>query len=138
MTEKVDDNPCVFALTQVSNQFDCENARLVTRRAGPDISCRSASMSQKCTLVYEHLKKTGLDEFGYEDDLTQVPHGVWVKIQFGGLLGLQESVLGIQDKIENISALVTLAENEYGVIDDIPFAKFVTTMRGYKTRKRKR
>ena len=138
MPEQLNDNHCVFALTQVSNQFGCEYARLVTRRSGPDIACTSAEMSQKCALVHERLKKVGLDEFDYEDDLTQVPHGIWTRIQFGGLLGLQETIQGTQDKIENISALVKLAENKCGDIDSIPFTELVTAMKSYKSRKRKR
>ena len=138
MTKQTEDNHCVFALTQIANQFDCEKGRLVTRRSGPDIACSSALMSQKCLAVYERLKKVGLDEFGYEDDLTQVPHGVWAKIQFGGLQGLQESLTGRQDKIENICALVKLAESPGGDIDNIPFSQLATAMKNYKTRKRKK
>lgn len=79
---------CIFALTQVSNEFDCEYGDLVTRRAGPDIACRSQTHQQQCSCVYEKLKQVGLSEFDYEDDLAQVPHGIWAKIQFGGLLGM--------------------------------------------------
>ena len=138
MSKESDDNRCVFALTQVSNQYGCENARLVTRRSGPDIACRSESMSHKCASVYEQLKRVGLNEFQYEDDLTQVPHGIWAKIQFGGLLGLQETLLGGQDKIDNISALVKLAEEQCGNIESIPFENFVSAMKNYSSRKRKR
>ena len=58
---------CVFALTQVANEFDCELGDLVTRRAGPDIACRSQKHQQQCLCVYEQLKQAGLAEFEYED-----------------------------------------------------------------------
>lgn len=138
MDKELDDNRCVFALTQVSNQFDCENARLVTRRSGPDIACTSEMMSQKCEQVYNHLKRVGLEEFQYDDDLTQVPHGIWAKIQFGGLLGMQDTLLGSQAKIDNISALVKLAEEQFGNLESIPFDDFVSAMKNYSARKRKR
>ncbi|MEM7304850.1 MAG: hypothetical protein AAF372_04930 [Pseudomonadota bacterium] len=138
MDKEVIDKPCVFALTQISNQFDCDNADLVTRRSGPDISCTSEQMSPKCAEVYEYFKRTGLDAFEFEDDLTQVPHGVWVKIQFGGLLGLHNALPGNQDRIENISALVKLAEKEFGAIESIPYAEFVKAMKSYNPRKRKK
>jgi len=133
------DNPCVFALTQVSNEFGCEHGELVTRRAGPDIACSIYSSSQLCANLYNHLKSMGLEAFDYEDDLTQVPHGIWSKIQFGGLLGLQQSLTDKdQSNIENIAALVKLAEQEFTQIENIPASDIVPAMKKYSSRKRKR
>ena len=138
MGEKFNDNPCVFALTQITNEFACENGELVTRRAGPDIACTSESMSQQCAKVYRRLKELGLDAFDYEDDLTQVPHGIWAKIQFGGLLGLQQALKGTQSNIDNISALVKLAEKEYGQLESLSVSDLIPAMKKYNARKRKR
>jgi len=108
---------CVFALTQVSNEFNCELGDLVTRRAGPDIACRSQKHQQQCSCVYEQLKQAGLAEFEYEDDLAQVPHGVWVKIQFGGLLGLHSLVTNNDSQeIKNITNTIQGAIELYGTI----------------------
>ena len=130
---------CVFALTQVSNNFDCENGDLVTRRAGPDIACRSQKHQQICSCVYEQLKKAGLAEFEYEDDLEQVPHGIWSKIQFGGLLGLHELVANDgSEAIKNIVKTVERAIEQYGALEQIPYNQTLASMKKYKTRRRKK
>ena len=130
---------CCFAITQISNEFGCENGELVTRRAGPDIACQSDMCREKCLIVHEHLKRVGLDAFEYEDDLTQVPHGVWVKIQFGGLLGLQaETSDNSSNTIENISHLISSAEQQFSHLDQLPYEKVVSSMQKFKTRRRKK
>ncbi len=130
---------CVFALTQVSNEFACEYGDLVTRRAGPDIACRSQQHQQQCSCIYAQLKQAGLAEFGYEDDLEQVPHGVWAKIQFGGLLGLAKLAGNEESKaIENISDTIDLVIKSYGSLEQIPYEDAVPTMQHYRTRRRKK
>ena len=134
---------CVFALTQIANEFACEHGELVTRRAGPDIACQSATSQQQCIEVYEYLKNIGLAELGYEDDLTQVPHGVWSKIQFGGLLGLNQlcnfsSETRQQEKLENISQLIETVTQEYADIEAMPVDKVIAAMHAYRSRRRKK
>jgi hypothetical protein len=130
---------CVFALTQISNDFSCEYGDLVTRRAGPDIACRSEQHQQQCSCVYQQLKKAGLAEFDYEDDLGQVPHGVWAKIQFGGLLGLHgltnndgsEEIKNIANTIENVIEL-------YGSLEQIPYKEAIPSMQSYRMRRKRK
>jgi hypothetical protein len=130
---------CVFALTQVANEFDCELGDLVTRRAGPDIACRSQKHQQQCLCVYEQLKQAGLAEFEYEDDLAQVPHGVWVKIQFGGLLGLHGLVTNNDSReIKNITNTIQGAIELYGTIEQIPYKETIARMQDFRTRRRKK
>ena len=130
---------CVFALTQIANEFSCEYGELVTRRAGADIACQSEQHQQQCSCAYQQLKKIGLDAFDYEDDLTQVPHGVWVKIQFGGLLGMQRVLQGKNDnKIENITNVIQTLHAKYNQIELFPYKNVVPDMQGYSARKRRK
>ncbi len=129
---------CVFALTQITNDFACEHGELVTRRAGPDIACQSQAMQQKCSCVYEVLKKTGLDVFELDDDLTQVPHGVWKKIQYGGLLGLESICFNKQvEKVNNIASTIQIALEQYEQIDTVPKDIIIDAMKSHRTRRRK-
>jgi len=130
---------CVFALPQVSNEFACEHGKLVTRRAGPDIACQSPAMQQQCACVYERLKQIGLTEFEFEDDLTQVPHGVWAKIQFGGLLGL-DALCNDSDKraLDNIAGTIQLVMQQYSELGMLPVEQITASMNAYRNRRRKK
>ncbi len=130
---------CVFALTQIANEFSCQYGELVTRRAGADIACQSEKHQQQCTCTYERLKQIGLDAFDYEDDLTQVPHGVWVKIQFGGLLGLQRVLQDKSDnKVEDITTVIQMLHDQHNQIESFPYKNIVPDMQGYSSRKRRK
>ncbi len=130
---------CVFALTQIANEFSCQHGELVTRRAGPDIACHSEQHQQQCSCAYEQLKQAGLDAFEYEDDLTQVPHGVWVKIQFGGLLGMQKVLQDKTDnKIENITSVIQTLHAQYDEIESFPYKSLVPDMQRYSARRRRK
>lgn len=130
---------CVFALPQISNDFACEYGELVTRRAGPDIACKSPAMQQQCACVYERLKQIGLTEFEFEDDLTQVPHGVWAKIQYGGLLGL-DALCNNSDKhmLDNIAGTIQLVMQQYSELGMLPVEQITMSMKAYRTRRNKK
>lgn len=130
---------CVFAITQIANEFGCVHGELVTRRAGPDIACHSESLCGECRYVHEQLKVVGLAEFEFEDDLTQVPHGVWMKIQYGGLQGLQK-MTGLADElapVKNISAVIEAASQQYQALANVPYQELVPAMRKHKSKRRK-
>lgn len=130
---------CVFALPQIAEDFDCEHGKLVTRRTGPDIACDSEQMCNVCKDVYAQFKIAGLAAFEYEDDLTQVPHSIWAKIQYGGLLGLQHT-LGMQTeptRVENIAAVVERALAQYEQLEKIPCQEFVPAMQAHKIKRRR-
>ena len=130
---------CVFAQTLIGDQFGCEHARHVTRRGGPDVACVGEAAAQRCETLLQHLKQTALPAFDVEDDPLSMPHSVLVKIQFGGLLGLQRLLDATQmqaSAVHNIHALLTLAQDNFGELHAIPCERIVTDMTGYKPRRR--
>lgn len=132
---------CAFSQSLISDQFGCEHAEHVVRRGGAEIACRSAEACARCAALLQRLKLDALPAFGVEDDLLSMPHSVLVKIQFGGLLGVQRLISADQvpaDSVSNINALVMLAVQTYSGLDELPCAQIVDDMTGYKTRRRGR
>ena len=80
---------CAFNATLMGDQFGCIHARHVTRRGGPDVACADDTGHERCRQLFELLKTSALPAFGVEDDLLSMPHSTLVRIQFGGLLGIQ-------------------------------------------------
>ncbi len=131
---------CAFSHTLVTNQFGCEKAKPVTRRGGPDIACTSAEAHQRCERLFQRLKEAALPAFGVEDDLLTMPHSVLVKIQHGGLLGLQRLIdngTAESGEIKNIDGLVGRAVEKLGNLDAIPCQAFVEDMTSYKLKRRR-
>jgi len=130
---------CAFNGALIGKQYGCQNAMEVTRREGPAIACTSAEMHQKCAELMEELKAAALPQFGFEDDLTQMPHSALMKIQSGGLAGLQKCLRGDTEisEVKNIEQLVIEAEQHYGSFGAIPYSEFVQDIVDFKLRRRR-
>ena len=103
----VEEYKCAFNATLMGDQFGCTHARHVVRRGGPDVACADNTGHERCRRLFGLLKTSALPAFGdgiepraavqgstgcgfgVEDDLLSMPHSTLVKIQFGGLLGIQ-------------------------------------------------
>jgi len=135
----MEEHKCAFSNTLVTNQFGCEKAAQVTRRDGPDIVCASDESHQQCEKLFQRMKQAALPAFGVEDDLLSMPHSVLVKVQFGGLLGLQRLQGDSTNEsavVKNIHGLVGQAIGKHGGLDAIPCRAFVEDMTSYKLKRR--
>lgn len=130
---------CAFNATLMGDQFGCAHARHVVRRGGPDVACTGSAGHERCRRLFELLKASALPAFGVEDDLLSMPHSTLVKIQFGGLLGIQR-LLGDNAEtatVTDINSLVDRAENRFGGLETVPCEQIHTDITGYKIRWRK-
>jgi hypothetical protein len=133
----MDEHKCAFSNTLITNQFGCDKAEPVTRRGGPDIACTSDAGHRRCEKLFQQMKAAALPAFGVEDDLLSMPHSVLVKIQFGGLLGLQRLVDGAgAADVKDIHALIDRATGKYRDPGAIPCPELVPDMTTYKLRRR--
>ncbi len=127
---------CAFSGTLMGGGFGCDQAEQVIRRGGPDIACQSQTAHERCEELFQRMKAAALPAFGVEDDLLSMPHSVLVKIQFGGLLGLQHQEGDNAAVVKNVHALVNQALQKHGDLNSIPYSSLVTEMTSYKLKRR--
>lgn len=130
------DCKCSFSITLITEEFSCDKAQLVTRRAGPDIACSSEQGSESCNQVYSELKNVGLPAFDADDDLLKTPASVFTKIQFAGLLGLHKKVNNsesLPSKVDNIFLLVKQVMQM-----PLDYTNLVDEMTSYRAKRKKR
>lgn len=137
----MEDLKCPFRRVLLPGDFGCRHARAVTRREGPDIACQAPQTQPLCEAVLAALKGVGLPALGYTDDLTELPHGVAMKVQMGGLLGLQKlagaTAVGDSAAVEDVGPLVEAAVGHYGGAGSIPCAQVVSDMSAFQLRRRR-
>ncbi|MGI9227395.1 MAG: hypothetical protein ACR2PU_01255 [Gammaproteobacteria bacterium] len=133
------DCKCSFTATLIKEDFACEKAQMVTRRAGPDIACSSEAASENCANLLSEFKKVGLPAFDAEDDLLKTPHSVFNKIQFGGLLGLARTLNNNLEisRVDNIFQLVSNSLEYFGSTQAIPHQDYIKSMIDFKIQRRK-
>ncbi len=135
----MDEFKCAFSGTLIGGGFGCVRAQHVTRRGGPDVVCGDVSAYGRCADVHARMKSIALPAFGVEDDLLSMPHSVSMKIQFGGLLGLQKQMLdtaAVADAVTDVDALLQQALAHYGGVDALPYTAVVPAMIACKLRRR--
>lgn len=132
---------CPFGATQAKADFGCHNATMIVRRGGAEFACDAADMHNECSRLLQRLKEVALPEFGVQDDLTEMPHSTLVKIQFGGLLGLQRITTDSDTTtgaVTDIAALVEAAITRFTCVDAIPCESLCEDMLSYKLSRRRR
>jgi len=134
----MDEHKCPFSAPLVSRQFGCSRAREVVRRGGAEINCTDVAAHARCADLFQQLKLAALPAFGVEDDPLSMPHSVVIKIQYGGLLGLQTllqaEARGVE-RVEDIQSLVNEVFLRYE--HKIPCASLVDQITSFKTRARR-
>jgi len=132
---------CPYQTTIIVEDFACHLALPVTVRNTPQIHCQSEDGLQLCNRVYTHLKTVGLAAFEMDDDLATTPHNIYLKIQYGGLLGLQ-AMLGTEDenpgKIADVGKLVETITQDGKSVDNLDYASLTPRMLEHKTRRRRK
>ena len=130
---------CPYSDTLVSTQFACVLATPVVRRGGAEVACATAAAHARCGALFQHMKQAALPAFGVQDDLLSMPHSVLIKIQHGGLLGLQrvmDNASAVGQTVTNIHDLVERAQHRYGDHASLPYSEFVQDITAYKLRRR--
>jgi len=129
---------CPFQTPIISADFACGLGQPVTARNTPQIHCRSEQALALCRRLYEHLKAVGLPALGMEDDLATTPHNVYLKVQMGGLLGLQAMCCGeAEGGIADLSELIAKATADGSRIDALPYSELVPRIQAQQSKRRR-
>lgn len=128
---------CPFSAPLITHHFGCALAKEVINRGGTEIACTHEAAQVRCAGVFGRLKANALPAFGVEDDLLSMPHSVSVKIQYGGLLGIQRLLSSPVEKIENIDALLNQATTHWGSPEAMPCNDLISDITSFKPRARR-
>ena len=132
---------CPFTAPLVKKDFQCPQADEVIRRGGSEIACKNLASHSQCTKMHTQVKLSALAAMDLEDDLLTVPHNTLVKIQYGGLLGLQAMMSpekANSSQVENIETLIAQAESTYGDLANVPLETIIEFIANFKTQRRRK
>ena len=127
---------CVYEKSIISQRARCQYAERFCIAEREGVACSEVLSQQQCKLLLASLRKNALFSLHITQLDDQLPHTKEIKVQVGGLLGLQE-VLNIetQDIIENIIQLLGNAVAQYGGIEQLPFSEITRSIVKFKPRK---
>lgn len=134
----VNDAPCVFAKAILRRCCACSRSQKLFIAEREAVACKSPGGRQRCEEVLEVLR----GKAGFALKLPHIdgplPHAKELKVQCGGMLGLQESLLHeANEKVEDIHTLLQNSFEEYGSAEALPYSEVVRTVTSYQPRQKR-
>jgi len=134
------ERPCVFQRALFTRLVDCSQARWIHLAERVGVSCGSEAAHARCRRWLELLRENSRFALRRKGD-EPLKHYDLLRMEIGGILGLQRVVLGREPKrgeVPDVQALIRQAEATFGTLDRIPFGPVVQSIAAYRIRRRRK
>ncbi len=133
-------SPCPFEKAIFRRVCSCRRAEKTNIAEREVVNCRSADAQRNCVEFLHHLRRRANFALGMTRTPGALPHAKAIKIQCGGLLGLQQTLDPFveEPRVSDVHALVGRALKRFENISDVPYDKIVRFVHQYQVRVRAR
>jgi hypothetical protein len=130
----INPNRCVFEKSINSRICNCNKSQRFNLADREGVACTSKTSLDRCSQLITHLHNNA--RFVLQRlDVNELGHAQEIKIQNGGLLGLQGQLNSeIRDRVEDIDAIITDAEKVFHSIEKFPYSKIMQVVSAYRIR----
>jgi len=128
--------PCPFEKAILSSRCGCEKFQRLNIAEREAAACVSVSAQQQCLELLEQLYQNARFALQQSDLNSPLAHAQMMKLQCGGLQGLQ-SILKQRGNINNINGLVTSLFTNFDDFKQIPYQEIVQFISHYQVRKKR-
>jgi hypothetical protein len=136
----VNDRRCVFEKTINSRRCTCKQSRRFHLADREGIACRSASGNALCRELLDHMRSKARFALHLTSADGPLPHAREIKVQTGGLLGLQGLLHPEKsgaDNIDNALGLIDAALTEFGSLERLPYDIIIQAIVKFEGRKKR-
>ena len=115
---------CVFEKTINSRRSTCVRSRRFHLADREGIACTSASANALCTELLDHMRNNARFALHQTSATGPLPHAREIKVQTGGMLGLQALLFPEKTdhtNVENIIGIIDKALQNYSAFDKLPY-----------------
>lgn len=132
----VNPKPCAFGKVILSRHCACSkvNKRYAAEREM--VACHVDSEREQCMELLDLLRQNSAFALKLTHIVPPLPHGPEMRVQCGGLQGLQHEVDGTEDVVD-ISALLAAAMTKFGSFDNLPYSRIVQSVVSCEVRKKR-
>lgn len=132
---QADPQVCPFDRAILSGCCACTLAARHSLAEREFMVCRSEVARERCFELLDLLRKNSAFAIGELHDSARLTHAQNMKIQCGGLRGLQFELDG-GVSVTDVSDLVSRARRRFGAMTQFPYSHIVREVAGYQPRKR--
>lgn len=130
---------CPFEKAILICRCACSEAKRINIAERDTVNCLDAQAQGDCSLLAGMLRHNAAFALKLTHADAVLPHAKYVKVQCGGLLGLQAAMRQEQAgeaRVEDIRGLVLEAQERYGGLQDLPYSEIVRGIAGFEFRRR--
>lgn len=132
----INPKPCAFGKVILSRHCACSkvNKRYAAEREM--VACSVDSEREQCSELLDLLRQNSMFALKLTHITPPLPHGPEMRVQCGGLQGLQLEVDGTEEVVD-VSVLVAAAKLKFGSLENIPYSKIVQSVVSCEVRKKR-
>ncbi len=131
---------CAFEKALTNNQARCSYARHFCLADREGYTCRSETCAAICSQLLQNLRDNSRFSLKLKSVGAALPHNMEIRVQAGGLQGLQKALAPADDVragLDDIRGLVDSAIQKFGKLDTLPYADIVQSVAQFQGRRRR-
>lgn len=138
--EAINQHRCIFEKAINSRRCNCEQSERFCLADREGVACRSVQGNAWCSELLAAMRRNARFALQLTHAEGPLPHNREIRVQTGGLLGLQEQLhpqQAGQDTVSDIHGLVKQALERYRRIDALPYERIVQAIVAFHGRRRR-
>ena len=134
---EVNENFCAFEKSVLINQCNCSKAERFCIAEREGVHCLSEEGQARCLDALSILRDHAT--FALRE-LTEgkLPHGTAMRVQIGGMRGLNKLLNGDDTQVPDVDAILQAAIQRWGSLEQLPFSEIMPSIAAYKGKTRAR
>jgi len=138
--QSINERRCVFEKTINSRRCSCKQSQRFNLADREGVACKSVSGNALCTELLDRMRRNARFALHLTHADRPLPHAREIKVQTGGLLGLQGLLRpeqAEQENVDNAIGLVDCAIERYGNLAALPYDVLVQAIVRFEGRTRR-
>ena len=135
----VNPQPCAFEKALLARCCQCSLAQRLNIAEREAVGCTDAAQRETCLALRDQLRLKAAFALKLTQSDGPLPHAKEMKIQCGGLRGLQKVLSGSAEtgEVKDVSALARLALARYLALDKLPYSEIMQAVAAFEIRRRR-
>ena len=133
--KSVNPTPCAFEKAVLARCIACSKAEKHLLAERETVNCSDAAAQARCTELKTLLRGHSAFALKIPRIGSQLPHAKELKIQCGGLKGLQTAVSD-SESVDDVFALIESALSTHGELEAFPYSDIVQGVVHFEARRR--
>jgi hypothetical protein len=132
--------PCVFVKAVTSRRCSCSQSARFHLADREGVACKSDTGNARCIALLDAMRRNARFTLHITHAHGPLPHAKEIRVQIGGLLGLQKLLhpdLTQADSVHDINSLTTEAIERYRCIENLPYELIVQTLASFEGRRKR-